>query len=237
MLEFNCLERQIKILKCADLTSKLQNGEGTIMSMRSSSYPETADLLPLCCTSDDGAKRIDVCTLTKLMEGEYSELIDHFAIIDCRYGYEYNNGHIQCAVNVQSQQLLELMFKTNLKHSDKRIAWIFHCEYSQKRGPRAASNFKRLDREHNQRNYPNLCFPHTYVLDGGYKKYHETSPISTTYVSMFSPDFDAEMTSCNKMDKILWPQKRKSRKTFKSLAKCVVFIHRLKSSERKHIII
>lgn len=34
-------------------------------------------------------------TLTDLMNGKYSDTIDSYRIIDCRYPYEFEGGHIQ----------------------------------------------------------------------------------------------------------------------------------------------
>ena len=64
-------------------------------------------------------------------------------IIDCRYLYEYSGGHIESAVNVTDPIDIENMFFSGtsqenfLKEAQREnIVIIFHCEFSQKRGPK-----------------------------------------------------------------------------------------------------
>lgn len=58
------------------------------------------------------------------------------------------------------------------------MPWIiFHCEFSQKRGPRAFRHLRAKDRELNQRNWPNLYFPEIYMLDGGYSNFYPQFPV------------------------------------------------------------
>ncbi len=71
----------------------------------------------------------------QLIDGGFSNVIDEQFIIDCRFPYEYNGGHIDGAINVNSMEELEKMFFEN-PISDKRIAIIFHCEFSSHRAPR-----------------------------------------------------------------------------------------------------
>ena len=55
-------------------------------------------------------------------------------IIDCRFDYEYNYGHIKGAINVDNPRLLEKMFLHDLeklKHLMRtKTILIFHCEFS-----------------------------------------------------------------------------------------------------------
>ena len=141
--------------------------------------------------------------LDEVTGGKYWNLFDHFVVIDCRYKYEFNGGHINGAISVQDSKLLELLFSANIC-TNKRIAWIFHCEYSQKRGPRATSFIRKLDRTYNKFSYPNTCFPHCYVLNGGCTHYFERDINECTYVSMFDERFYADMMEHGKCDKALW---------------------------------
>ncbi len=54
-----------------------------------------------------------------------------------------------------------------------RIAVIFHCEFSQNRGPKSCAFFRQLDRQCNEALYPHLTFPELAVMDGGYKRFFE----------------------------------------------------------------
>lgn len=112
--------------------------------------------LPLMNGKHQDLKSISPETLADLMNGHYSDLIGAYAIVDCRYPYEYEGGHIEGAVNIFSNEaLLEKFFSENLntnylivppasKASQsgievsgvKRTALIFHCEFSSKRGPK-----------------------------------------------------------------------------------------------------
>lgn len=54
---------------------------------------------------------------------------------------------------------------------------VFHCEFSQKRGPRALRALRNLDRNVNSMNWPNLFYPEVYILDNGYKNFHSKFPV------------------------------------------------------------
>ena len=54
---------------------------------------------------------------------------------------------------------------------------VFHCEFSQKRGPRALRALRNLDRNLNAVSWPNLFYPEVYVLDNGYKNFHLKFPV------------------------------------------------------------
>eukprot|EP01084_Bolivina_argentea_P035580 65981_1 len=164
--------------------------------------------------SSDGNKCITSASLDMIKDGKYTDLFDNYVIIDCRYDYEYNAGHIKDALNIQSADLLELLMKSNLSAINNSIAWIFHCEYSQKRGPRAASFFRNIDARLNQMTYPNLCFPHCYVLEGGYKGYYNTNHVSNslTYVSMFDAKFKSKCITDTALDQKHWRKGKKFKK-------------------------
>lgn len=115
-----------------------------------------AHALPLMNGKHQDLKSITPETLVDLMNGHYSDHIGAYAIVDCRYPYEYEGGHIEGAVNIFSTEaLIEKFFSENLNISHlivppaskasqsgievsgyKRTALIFHCEFSSKRGPK-----------------------------------------------------------------------------------------------------
>ncbi|TNV71799.1 hypothetical protein FGO68_gene10591 [Halteria grandinella] len=53
---------------------------------------------------------------------------------------------------------------------------IFHCEFSQKRGPAMYQALRELDRRLHLHCYPQLFFTEIYILEGGYKQFHESQP-------------------------------------------------------------
>lgn len=86
-------------------------------------------------------KSISCEVMRQLLSGEFKDSVASYKIIDCRYPYEYEGGHIRGAINLymQDQILDELIQKNNEPiPSDglKRSILIFHCEFSSKRGPR-----------------------------------------------------------------------------------------------------
>jgi Mitotic inducer, protein phosphatase len=53
---------------------------------------------------------------------------------------------------------------------------VFHCEFSQRRGPRAFRALRNMDRTFNK--WPALNYPEIYILEGGYEKFHAEYPVS-----------------------------------------------------------
>ncbi|XP_018606206.2 cell division cycle 25 homolog d isoform X1 [Scleropages formosus] len=54
---------------------------------------------------------VSVQTVASLLQGKYCNAVESFLIIDCRYPYEYQGGHIMGAVNLHSEaQLQEALF-------------------------------------------------------------------------------------------------------------------------------
>ncbi|EAY17280.1 Rhodanese-like domain containing protein [Trichomonas vaginalis G3] len=110
--------------------------------------------------------RITGHTLVDIITGVYDEYFEKLYIIDCRYPYEYEGGHINGAINCNDPQLLKKLFFETPIHN---ALIVFHCEFSHNRGPQMASIFRNIDRDSNE--YPNLFYPDVYILDGGYRKF------------------------------------------------------------------
>nr|XP_033809102.1 M-phase inducer phosphatase 2 [Geotrypetes seraphini] len=107
-----------------------------------------------------------------VLSGKFKVLVEHCVIIDCRYPYEYEGGHIKGAINLPMEQDVEdYLLKTPIVpfHQDKRVILIFHCEFSSERGPRMCRFIREKDRKKNE--YPNLHYPEMYILKGGYKEF------------------------------------------------------------------
>ncbi|KFO61149.1 M-phase inducer phosphatase 1, partial [Corvus brachyrhynchos] len=95
-------------------------------------------------------KYIDSEMMVSVLTGKFESFIKQCVIIDCRYPYEYEGGHIKPSEN-------------------KRVIVVFHCEFSSERGPRMCRFVREQDRLSNE--YPNLHYPELYVLKGGYKDF------------------------------------------------------------------
>ncbi|KAM0535976.1 hypothetical protein ACHAQF_005377 [Verticillium nonalfalfae] len=149
------------------------------------SVPEA--VLPHYAAEDpsDAIPRISKETMVDVLDGKYSEHYDQKMIIDCRFEYEYDGGHIDGAVNYNSKDLLAShLFRTPMKG---RSLLIFHCEYSAHRAPLMARHVRSEDRLANVEHYPRLTYPDVYILEGGYSGFfdsHRARCYPPNYVEM-----------------------------------------------------
>lgn len=104
--------------------------------------------LPVCSGKHSDLKTIKPETLAALLRGQYSNIIDQHTIIDGRYPYEFEGGHIIGAKNIYNKLALlrefldnqqENIIQTNDENKKDvkkhRHILIFHCEFSSERGP------------------------------------------------------------------------------------------------------
>ena len=130
--------------------------------INSSDYDESIPILK----SNFSIPRISPLVLSEILLGKYDLVFDDLFVIDCRFNYEFNAGHIQGAINFQTQEFLINSFFENPR---KNTIFVFHCEFSVNRGPTVALLFRQIDRFFNTNHYPNLFYPKIYILDGGFK--------------------------------------------------------------------
>ncbi|XP_051466979.1 M-phase inducer phosphatase 1 isoform X2 [Apus apus] len=116
-------------------------------------------------------KYIDSEMIVSVLTGKFASSIKECVIIDCRYPYEYEGGHIKGAVNLHMEEEVEdyLLKKPIQPSGNKRVIVVFHCEFSSERGPRMCRFVRERDRLDNE--YPNLHYPELYVLKGGYRDF------------------------------------------------------------------
>ncbi|KAL1966908.1 hypothetical protein VTN77DRAFT_3652 [Rasamsonia byssochlamydoides] len=134
----------------------------------------------------DSLPRIEKSILVDILDGKYNDRFENIMIIDCRFEYEYEGGHINGAVNFNDKEALaEQLFRD----PKPGTVLIFHCEYSAHRAPIMASFIRHKDRAFNVDQYPKLTFPEMYILDGGY------SAFFAEYRSLCFPQNYVEMTS------------------------------------------
>eukprot|EP00127_Corallochytrium_limacisporum_P005709 Clim_evm88s210 gene=Clim_evmTU88s210 len=159
--------------------------------------------LPLVSGTHD-VKRISGETLLEVMNGSYNHNFDRVIIVDARYPYEYEGGHLKGAVNLYTQEMVLQYFLDEPQESPNAVI-IFHCEYSQKRGPKLCRYFRNMDRYLNSHRYPQVYYPELYVLDGGYRGFFQNHGSECSeppaYVSMIDERFANELKhferSCN----------------------------------------
>ena len=133
----------------------------------------------------DSIPRISCATLLDVLDGKYADDFAQKMIIDCRFEYEYDGGHIDGAVNHNDKELLaNQLFETPMSG---RSLLIFHCEYSAHRAPLMARHVRAHDRTANAEYYPQLTYPEVYILDGGYSGFfaeHRGRCYPAEYVEM-----------------------------------------------------
>lgn len=141
--------------------------------------------LPHFTSGDESLPRITKETMVSILDGKYGECYDRSVIIDCRFEYEYEGGHIDGAINVNDkEQLAGQLFDS--PPSDKTLL-VFHCEYSAHRAPIMAKFLRHKDRACNAHRYPMLTYPEVYILDGGYSSFfldHKYRCYPQNYVEM-----------------------------------------------------
>lgn len=142
----------------------------------------------------DNLPRIDKSILLDLMDGKYNDQFENIVIIDCRFEYEYEGGHINGAVNFNDKEHLAAELFSTPK---ERTAVILHCEYSVHRAPIMARHIRNRDRIFNVDQYPRLTYPDLYILEGGYSAFfaeHRSLCFPQNYVAMNAKEheFDCE---------------------------------------------
>uniref|UniRef100_A0A182VQL5 protein-tyrosine-phosphatase n=1 Tax=Anopheles minimus TaxID=112268 RepID=A0A182VQL5_9DIPT len=175
---------------------------------RSSSEPDLigdfskAYVLPLMEGQHRDLKSISGDTMARLVRGDYHDKIASFKIIDCRYPYEFEGGHIRGAKNLYTQeQIIDELIKSKTESPNvvscqdgamRRHIVVFHCEFSSERGPKLSRFLRNHDRTLNADSYPALHYPEMYLLHGGYKEFFKAhadlcDPIA--YRPMLDPEY------------------------------------------------
>ncbi|KAE8145237.1 hypothetical protein BDV25DRAFT_144848 [Aspergillus avenaceus] len=174
------VEKEASFISNAPLQS-IGDIEGTpSLQLPHSIAEDQADTLP----------RIDKSILVELLDGKYNDKFDNIMVIDCRFEYEYEGGHIDGAVNYNDKENLAAELFTSPK---PRTALVLHCEYSAHRAPIMAKFIRHQDRTYNADFYPHLTYPDLYILDGGYSSFfaeHQTLCFPQNYVEMSAKEHE-----------------------------------------------
>jgi len=96
--------------------------------------PGEQHCLPCHTVKDDPLRRIKKSVLTDVLDKKYTGHYDEHIIVDCRFGYEYQGGHVEGAININTTEALEKEFFTEPRTGNTLV--IFHCEFSACRAPR-----------------------------------------------------------------------------------------------------
>ncbi|KAH6874176.1 Rhodanese-like domain-containing protein [Thelonectria olida] len=124
-------------------------------------------ILPHFIKPGEAIPRITKETLAGVLRGSDSALLGQVHIIDCRFRYEYDGGHIDQALNYDDHaQLVDRLFKS----------------------PGSGAVLSETTTEAFTDSYPDLTYESVYVLDGGYRDFF------ASYPSLCSPRGYVEMT-------------------------------------------
>lgn len=180
-----------------------------------------AFLFPTVSGKHQELKYIAPEMMVMILDGKFESLVERCVIIDCRYPYEYDGGHIKGAVNLHMEQELEdYLLKDPIKPSDaKRVILIFHCEFSSERGPRLCKFLREKDRDLND--YPRLHYPELYVLHGGYKDFFQKAQSfcePQSYRPMHHKDFKDDYKKF-RMKSRTWAGEKSKREMYSRLKK------------------
>lgn len=168
-------------------------------------------VLPCFPVKSDGLMRVSCQTVRDLMKGHYDDRVSGYQIVDCRFAYEHEGGHIAGSINLNSIEQIQQHFltpgsglhaehalppRTQSGHPDeqgstRKFVLIFHCEFSFKRGPSLALALRQADRSLSN-DYPKCHFPDMYILQGGYAEFFRTCPEMCeprAYVGMDDPRY------------------------------------------------
>ena len=92
-------------------------------------------ILPSVQGKHGDLKSITPETMAKVLNGHYSDKIGKVTIVDCRYPYEFDGGHIRGAVNLYTKDDVNSLLQSR-DVTEKPHILIFHCEFSSERGPK-----------------------------------------------------------------------------------------------------
>ena len=141
------------------------------------STPATAGpcaMIPSALDAALGLPMIDGNTLRSLLANRAASGsgAPEVCAIDCRFPYEYAGGHVRGAVNMYLPHHVQT-FLTSVEAMSANIVFVFYCEFSSERAPRMWRHVRNLDRRDHVASYPALAFPHAFVLQHGYARFHE----------------------------------------------------------------
>ncbi|XP_068436587.1 M-phase inducer phosphatase 2 isoform X2 [Clinocottus analis] len=179
-------------------------------------------VLPTVDGKHQDLKYINPDTMVAALSGKFNHLVEQVIVMDCRYPYEFDGGHIKGALNLhQEDQVEDFLLKAPIFPScpDKRVVIIFHCEFSSERGPRMSRFVRERDRAVNE--YPNLHYPELYILKGGYKDFfpdfqNQCEPQS--YRPMHHEDFKEDLRKF-RLKSRTWAGERSKRDMYSRLKK------------------
>ena len=166
------------MMDCIPIPDFFDDGE-QFLPMNSIIKPcQSAELLPIQSPSSDFDSQdpfgtITPSTLAQYLMNPLSHNYDQIVILDARFDYEFRGGKIVGARNINSKAVMMSVYRQFI---NRNVLIVFHCEFSQNRGPTLMRMFRDYDRKVNIKNYPFLNFPNICLLKGGYKQFFYEFP-------------------------------------------------------------
>lgn len=74
--------------------------------------------------------------MSRLLRGDFTEQLASYALVDCRFAYEFQGGSLRTAQSLCDPASVEQQFLWNPPSDCKRTALIFFCEFSANRAPK-----------------------------------------------------------------------------------------------------
>jgi M-phase inducer tyrosine phosphatase len=110
-----------------------------------------------------------------VLDGDLHDRFDQVIVLDCRFHYEFEAGHIIHATNLLTRRRLHQIYDDNI---GRHVCIVFHCELSVNRGPTWASLFRELDRARTgcYGRTDGLNYRDVFILEGGYRRFHSEYP-------------------------------------------------------------
>eukprot|EP01096_Ripella_sp_DP13-Kostka_P005330 TRINITY_DN181_c0_g1_i1.p1 TRINITY_DN181_c0_g1~~TRINITY_DN181_c0_g1_i1.p1 ORF type:complete len:638 (-),score=227.90 TRINITY_DN181_c0_g1_i1:153-2066(-) len=154
---------------------------------------------------------ISADTMHRVMRGEFNGQMSELIVIDCRYPYEYQGGHIKGAINCSPWNIPLLINQRLFTHNITRemtdnVVIILHCEFSQRRAPKTHTILREVSRRVFGARVDASCYHNCYVLGGGFKNYHAQykEDCNGVYVPELQPEFCNLQTQCKREDKLFF---------------------------------
>ncbi|XP_063836378.1 M-phase inducer phosphatase-like [Ostrinia nubilalis] len=144
--------------------------------------------LPLAEGEHADLRSIAPETLAQLLRGEFDHVVSDYQVIDCRYPYEFEGGHIAGARNLYTHAQVQDLAQSAPRAPSSVL--VFHCEFSRERGPNLSRYLRSFDRAKNKENYPHLNYPEVYLLHEGYRAFYQKYPELCSpagYTAMLDP--------------------------------------------------
>ncbi|XP_052778611.1 M-phase inducer phosphatase-like [Mya arenaria] len=176
--------KRLRIAEVANSSMTLNTSSGHCDEIKSVVYTLSTDpevvadgsrtyTIPTVSGKHKDLKAISPDTMDEVLRGCYADKIGRVTVIDCRYPYEFEGGHIRGAVNLFTRDMVRDFLLAHVVDdaTSGQHVLVFHCEFSSERGPKMYRHLRSEDRSLHTDVYPRLAFPEVYLLEGGYKAF------------------------------------------------------------------